>query len=508
MDIAYFRWGAAVPKPLVFDPPSEPLDNEIPNPLRDELVQKFCPILVLHPEYEPAASSGEATVSGDGDYAPRDIRFVLSMAEAQALFRFAKGIPAALMRQFPLAMLFLGVAGICGWVYLLFILSRSGDTIKPFVAVALFATLWFAYSWGLGLATNCLRLASATSNKQRLVVVGISLAFMGYGVAQDGWLDKLPFVAIGGVVLFISFAGKLGGKRNSIDLLNQFPLADDQHYLGYRHAGSVDDADGHQHAYQLALKDPAANSYPATVYGRAVRGRGPEATYVAIQYWVAYFYNKWRNVHEMDWEQVTVYVQLPGELASTANPLACGFSVHQGGIISRWKTLDRFGSHPIVYVAKGSHANYPRPGRHLTWFAFGGLRFTGKEWSMVKGGPLTDYLDNAAGFEHGNIVKPRAITLPMQGKGYRTWEKLHACGDRQHELDSYGACVRDFRWLNLWGHWGWPGGAIGGSASPVSPQMQLSWDPFAWLYTCEELLESTGSNMLREGSSRLLRPIA
>jgi hypothetical protein len=86
-----------------------------------------------------------------------------------------------------------------------------------------------------------------------------------------------------------------------------------------------------------------------------------------LQYHFFYAFNDWRlaangmNHHEGDWEMVAVYLK-------NDEPYAVLFSQHGTGNIEKWETIrlavDKQGnktSHPVVYVALGSHANYSRP---------------------------------------------------------------------------------------------------------------------------------------------------
>ena len=86
-----------------------------------------------------------------------------------------------------------------------------------------------------------------------------------------------------------------------------------------------------------------------------------------LQYHYFYAFNDWRlaangmNHHEADWEMVAVYLK-------NDEPHAVLFSQHGAGNIEKWKTVhlavDKQGNkttHPVVYVALGSHANYSRP---------------------------------------------------------------------------------------------------------------------------------------------------
>ncbi len=102
-----------------------------------------------------------------------------------------------------------------------------------------------------------------------------------------------------------------------------------------------------------ALRHP-----PNVVYG-AVR---PAANRIALQYWYWYSYDFWDGVlpatddvwqaHEGDWEAVTVVLTRRG------TPLFVGLSEHICGKRRAWRTVPRWrGTHPVVHVAFGSHAN-------------------------------------------------------------------------------------------------------------------------------------------------------
>jgi hypothetical protein len=103
-----------------------------------------------------------------------------------------------------------------------------------------------------------------------------------------------------------------------------------------------------------------------TIYGRVWTGSGTFATTTVLQYWLFYPLNDWRNspakptlwyLHEGDWEEVSV------ELGPAGKPLAVAVSQHNLGVSRPWgRTPRRDDTHPVVYVALGSHANYLSPG--------------------------------------------------------------------------------------------------------------------------------------------------
>ena len=44
-------------------------------------------------------------------------------------------------------------------------------------------------------------------------------------------------------------------------------------------------------------------------YARIVRVSGRFKDYISIQYWLSYFFDDWANVHEMDWEMVSIILK-------------------------------------------------------------------------------------------------------------------------------------------------------------------------------------------------------
>jgi hypothetical protein len=118
-------------------------------------------------------------------------------------------------------------------------------------------------------------------------------------------------------------------------------------------------------AYPLVERKLEATRPRPTVYWHIARQ--PAKGRVAIEYWLLYLYNDFYDRHESDWEGVTVILH-----GTTA--LGVSYSAHQGRRWSRWSAQSATGTHPIVYVARGSHANYARPGRYgirVCWTRYG-----------------------------------------------------------------------------------------------------------------------------------------
>jgi hypothetical protein len=103
-------------------------------------------------------------------------------------------------------------------------------------------------------------------------------------------------------------------------------------------------------------------------YGRVARWQDVEGNHWrSLQYHYFYAFNDWRlaangiNHHEGDWEMVAVYLK-------NDEPYSILLSQHGTGSMELWQDVrcvkDQEGketTHPLVYVALGSHANYSKP---------------------------------------------------------------------------------------------------------------------------------------------------
>jgi hypothetical protein len=104
------------------------------------------------------------------------------------------------------------------------------------------------------------------------------------------------------------------------------------------------------------------------IYGKVLSvpvGTPPPAGFATaprylVRYWIFYEFNDWRSprerlwqTHEGDWESVTV------GLAADLHPLLGAYSEHCSGTVRPWSAVTkRSTTHPVAYVALGSHANY------------------------------------------------------------------------------------------------------------------------------------------------------
>jgi hypothetical protein len=96
---------------------------------------------------------------------------------------------------------------------------------------------------------------------------------------------------------------------------------------------------------------------------------------VIIQYWLFYVFNQGTyNSHEGDWEMIEVVLE-----RESLSPSTLALSRHHTGSRIAWSALeetDLNGTHPVVLVSLGSHANYcpSRAGRDAGDVADGGGR--------------------------------------------------------------------------------------------------------------------------------------
>jgi len=137
------------------------------------------------------------------------------------------------------------------------------------------------------------------------------------------------------------------------DLLNYFDSSYNlDAWLGDEGSSDYKNYSAHR-AYYEATLSPEAGGPPMVAYAHVVRNEDPQ--HITIQYWLFYYYNDWFNKHEGDWEMVQVILSAKGE------PEWVVLSQHHGGTRRSWRATEiEESTHPAVYVALGSHANYFR----------------------------------------------------------------------------------------------------------------------------------------------------
>jgi hypothetical protein len=163
---------------------------------------------------------------------------------------------------------------------------------------------------------------------------------------------------------------------------------------------------------------------------------------LALQYWLFYAYNDWNNLHEGDWEMIQLLFDAKDAHAALATPpTSVGYSQHEGAERADWGAakLERVGgTHPVVYPAAGSHANF-----------FGQGLFLGSSASQGVG------CDNTAG-PHRDL-QPVVATIPSDTAQART----------------------QFPWIAYEGRWGELQPAF--FNGPTGPNLKTQWtEPIQW----------------------------
>ncbi|HKD94053.1 MAG TPA: hypothetical protein VKB43_05020, partial [Gaiellaceae bacterium] len=190
-------------------------------------------------------------------------------------------------------------------------------------------------------------------------------------------------------------------------------------------------------SYERFQRRIAAGHRP-TVYAHVATEDGE----LALQYWFFYVFNDFNNKHEGDWE----LIQLDFNTASPAvalrrHPFEVGYSQHEGAERADWGAskleLER-GTHPIVYPAEGSHANY-----------FSGALYLGR--SAAEGVGCDD--TNAP----WRRLVPAVAVFPQAPRAARA----------------------GFPWLSYEGHWGER--RRGFYNAPTGPNTKAQWtEPITW----------------------------
>jgi hypothetical protein len=117
---------------------------------------------------------------------------------------------------------------------------------------------------------------------------------------------------------------------------------------------------------------------PKKVYARVFESPDPGGgvePYLVIQYWFFYIGDNPRfwlddapdnplacNSHEGDWEMIQILFN-PRDKKDYLSwpPTETGYSQHYWGVRKSWGDTGKEGDHPIVYIARGSHASYHSP---------------------------------------------------------------------------------------------------------------------------------------------------
>ncbi len=177
------------------------------------------------------------------------------------------------------------------------------------------------------------------------------------------------------------------------------------------------------------------------IYGRVVTQAGVPGK-LAVQYWFFYIYNGWINTHEGDWEMIQLNFNAATPAAAlTGRPTEVGYSQHSSAERATWGTppLETVaGTHPVVYAALGSHANF----------------FT-SDLFLMRSSAEGVGCDDTTG--PSTTITPKVAVVPTATDAY----------------------LRAYPWLGFDGRWGEQQAAF--FNGPTGPNEKLQWtEPFTW----------------------------
>ena len=133
-------------------------------------------------------------------------------------------------------------------------------------------------------------------------------------------------------------------------------------------------------------------TYRPTTYAHVASEQGQ----TALQYWFFYIYNDYNNKHEGDWEMIQLDFPAADPTAALAtHPTEVGYSQHNGAEGASWNDskLERVdGTHPVVYPAEGSHANFYQPALYLGSSAAEGVGCDNTRGPFRQIDPLVDVI--------------------------------------------------------------------------------------------------------------------
>ena len=184
-----------------------------------------------------------------------------------------------------------------------------------------------------------------------------------------------------------------------------------------------------------------SEGHKPTVYAHIATDPGYPGR-LALQYWLFYAFNDWNNLHEGDWEMIQLDFDAAnaGE-ALARRPASVGYSQHEGAEKASWGD-DKLhlvdGTHPVVYPAAGSHANF-----------YGSGLFLGSSAEQGVG------CDNTTG-PHSDL-RPAVATIPSDPAEARA----------------------AFPWIGFQGRWGELQPAF--FNGPTGPNLKTQWtEPITW----------------------------
>jgi hypothetical protein len=233
----------------------------------------------------------------------------------------------------------------------------------------------------------------------------------------------------------------LRGPWNAADLVKIGPIAHDLASGLYEyHLDFPGDALNPGCGYERWARRVSEGHKP-TVYAHVATDPAHPGR-LALQYWLFYAYNDWNNLHEGDWEMIQLDFDAAGAGEALAKgPASVGYSQHEGAEKASWGD-DKLhlvdGTHPVVYPAAGSHANFFDEGLFLGSSAQQGVG-----------------CDNTIG-PHDDL-RPAVATIPSDPTQARA----------------------EFPWIDFQGRWGELQPAF--FNGPTGPNLKTQWTkPITW----------------------------
>jgi hypothetical protein len=180
---------------------------------------------------------------------------------------------------------------------------------------------------------------------------------------------------------------------------------------------------------------------PPTTYARVVSEPGVPGK-LALQYWFFYVFNDWNNNHEGDWEMIQIVFDADTPAQALARgPSEVGYSQHSSAERAAWgdpklEVVD--GTHPVVYPAAGSHAN-----------------FFGSDLYLMRSSAEGVGCDDTTG--PSRTLRPAVATVPTAPDDY----------------------LPQYPWLGFNGRWGEQQASF--FNGPTGPNLKTQWTrPITW----------------------------
>ena len=277
----------------------------------DRLAKRFCPCLLLFPENHarkpPSEQDQKAPdLARSADYHPRSVKLFLDLAS---------------LRRWPMT-------------WLPFVSIRAGR--QPTTSERIRQELWkHRRTW-------------MRSPRSSLEIPGLHRYDFRYRMAHD----------LEGLLRLVELTRKIAGGASRCgcqrEAWNKYFKAIDQVPPGRPMTGEQQ------------------GEYPFETYVHVVEGDlpaeegQPRFKSLALEYWWFYFYNDFTNRHQADWEGITVILR-EDATSEWPVPIGAAYFNHNDGRWRLWEHLQRAGTeetHPVVYVARGSHASYFAPVKH------------------------------------------------------------------------------------------------------------------------------------------------